>query len=210
MLHRSVYETFLRIVFVSCFPSDWEAILYDKKGRRSFSVTNFCRDDLKVDWVFLYHLMCKITHSKIHRHLPLINKIARGEKHGEITLEYSYDPKYIWLPINTSVFLLFALISIADELFLVDLQAAGAKSNDVNRFRDARAVLRHHISENKKEKFRQLIPDVEKIQKIIAAANSGKDWKILFSISPRLTIGYSRPRLRVGGIPIGAAAEPRR
>lgn len=177
MLHRSVFETILRIVFASCYPADWEAVLYDRDGKRSFKVTPFFRDDLKLDWVYLYSTMCRISHSKTHIHIPMIGKISRGEKHEEITLEYRFDEKYIWLPVNTSVFLLYGLLSLALALFLDDLEAAGAKAEHIQRAKDGRAILRHHILGNAKEKFQRLVPDIEMLEKVIAASKAGKDWK---------------------------------
>lgn len=177
MLHRSVFETILRIAFASCYPADWEAVLYDRDGQRSFKVTPFFRDDLKLDWVYLYSTMCRISHSKTHIHIPLIGKISRGEKHDEITLEYKFDEKYIWLPMNTSVFLLFGLLSLALALFLEDLEAAGAKAADIQRAKDGRAILRHHVLGNSNEKFQRLVKDIERIERVIAACKAGKDWK---------------------------------
>ena len=86
ILNRSVYESFLRIVFASRHSQDYESIFTSIKGKVAFNVTNFVKDDLKLDWGFLYRIMSAIHHSKKHKHLKRLTD--PNEQAKPIILEY--------------------------------------------------------------------------------------------------------------------------
>jgi len=122
ILLRSVYEMYIRMIFVVYYPEDWEAIFFKQKGKRAFNLTNFVRDDLKFDWEHLYGLMSYIAHTKAQRNLNKIIEIAQGKFRGPIRLEYSFDENELSGPMNISTFLLFVLFHLMCITFQNDFE----------------------------------------------------------------------------------------
>lgn len=48
---RTPYEVLIKIIFCSCYPTDfWITYANPAKGQRTFNLSNFLQNDLKVDW----------------------------------------------------------------------------------------------------------------------------------------------------------------
>jgi hypothetical protein len=112
VLTRSLYETFLRIVFISCFPKNWaSAVFKPEKDRVAFNATNFPRDQLRVDWEFIYK-----THSVVsHNVYDVMRRLAQPQSF--VSLELQCDEEAIGLAVNSLTFTLWALLHVCRILF---------------------------------------------------------------------------------------------
>src|SRR5207244_12566087 len=111
-LTRSVYETFLRIVFISCFPADWTTTVFKPSpGQVKFNATNFPRDQLRVDWDFIYQ-----THSVVsHNQFDVMRRL--GETQTFVGFELRCDEKALSRAVNSLAFTLWALLHVCRILF---------------------------------------------------------------------------------------------
>jgi hypothetical protein len=165
MLHRSVYETILRIVFLYQYPEAWESVFYDKPGQRAFKASKVPQEN-GLDWEFLYSLMCKISHSKVYSTLLTLTKISREGQHDPITLEYKFDKKFCWLPINTSIFLLTTLLHFFTQAFLEEMMAI-MPAAEYARTLKVELALFGLIAGNPGAKFAALTGDIKKLGEIV-------------------------------------------
>lgn len=180
MLSRSVYETFLRIVFISCFPSDYESVFVKaKKGRLAFNVTNFQKDILKLDWAYIYGIMSAIHHSKKHRVLADITSRQTNPKQI-VRLVYESDSKTgMPMCVNIIMFNLACLFHALISIFHDDYERSKQTKLKKKRWLAVDKALLMIISCNPRPDFAILATDINKIGRIIRAANREKDWKAL-------------------------------
>ncbi|MBI4680531.1 MAG: hypothetical protein HY753_04830 [Nitrospirae bacterium] len=176
MLARSVFETYLRIVFISCFPSDWESVFNDLRGRRRFDVTSLIRDHLKVDWYFIYRIMCKVHHSKSHLHLKKIIERSMGVKHPPVQLEYKGDKKALGMAVNLIILDLTLLFHMMMTLFAPDFDNHSELKKRKARLKKIDTVLLGLIQSNDRPQFSAISNDMLKIEKLVHAADAGRDW----------------------------------
>ncbi|MFH1289050.1 MAG: hypothetical protein ABII25_10230 [bacterium] len=172
MLCRSAYETFFRIIFLSCYPKEWEAIFVDRKGKIQFNVTSFCKDHLNIDWEFIYKIMCLMSHSKNFRNMEKLKKIWEKKAKEKITLIYSLNEDSLKMAINNIILTLSCLFHIIIPIFEEDLQNYIGFNKVIKR-----DLILLGIIEDTKSDFSALSKDIVKIGKIIKIANSGGDWE---------------------------------
>lgn len=168
MLSRSVFETYLRTVFISCFPLDWESAFYDLKGRHRFDATSLMRDHLKVDWLFIYRLRCKAAHSKTHYHLKKIIDLSKNPKQP-IRLEYKGDRKALFMAVNLVMLDLVLLFHTMMTLFEPDFDNLSELKKRKSRLKKIDSALLHIIRANERPKFSAIANDILKIEKIMQA-----------------------------------------
>jgi len=173
MLCRSAFESFLRIVFLSCYPSDWESVFVDKKGERQFNVTSFTKEHLKINWEFIYKIMCWTSHSNIFRSGLKLKEKFEEQNATKISLEYSWDKDNMAMSINNVILTLTCLFHAMFSIFEKDL----IKYSDLSKVQKINNILIGVIETNPKENFASLAKDIKKIGEIIKVADSGEDWK---------------------------------
>ncbi len=177
MLLRSVYETFLRIVFLSCYPREWEAIFFDRKNKMNFNVTNFVKDHLNLEWSFVYRIMSKVHHSKVHKNLTSLIEISKPNNKGLIIMEYGLDKKLLYMAVNFITFNLCCLFHVMMSIFGDDLHSYDKLKTRITRLKKIDRILLGLIETNPREKFSSIAKDLRKVGEIIKSADSGKDWK---------------------------------
>ncbi len=171
ILNRSVYETFLRIVFLSCYPDDHYSIIEQKEGKTAFIVTNFVKENLRLDWEWLYKLMSIISHSKKHRLLKAVTTPMEG---NGVYLDYSWDEDGMRIARNIIMFNLACLHHALVSIFCCDLpQEHMERINKVDR------VLLGIIAANPKEDYSRLHFDIQKVGSVVKSADAGEDWKAM-------------------------------
>ena len=175
ILLRNVYETYIRMIFIICYPEDYEAIFTNRKHKRNFNLTNFVKDDLHFDWEFLYRFMSYVSHSKMHLILMRLIKLSKKEDRNPIRLEYKYDRDAISRPMNLSTFLLYVLFNFMLETFRDDFNNSRIKEEDILKMSKIDKTLRG-ILESLPNKFSSIVKDIDKVDKIIHAVKQGKDW----------------------------------
>ena len=176
ILLRTVYETYIKMIFIACYPEDFEAIFRNRKQKRNFNLTNFVKDDLHFDWEFIYRFMSYASHSKIHLILERLIKLSKKEDKNPIRLEYKYDKDAISRPMNLSTFLLYVLLNIMLVTFKDDLENSKIDRNHIIRIVKIDKVLRG-ILESLPNKFSSIVKDIDRIDIILECAKQGKDWK---------------------------------
>lgn len=179
ILLRSVYEAYVRMIFVACYPNDYEAIFLDRKGKRNLNITDFVTKDLNFDWGFIYRLMCKIAHAKIHLVLQRLIAISTGKSKDLIALEYKYDKKTISMPINISTFLLYALFNFTFVSFKEDFDKSNAANKEHIILMSKVDKALRGILESLPNRLNIIAKDIDKIDRIIQEVKLGKDWKKL-------------------------------
>ncbi len=177
ILLRCVYETYIKMVFIVCYPEDYEAIFRDRKGKRNFKLKNFLKDDLHLDWEFIYSFMSYVSHSKIHLILERLIKLSKKEDKDPIRLEYKYDENALSRPMNESTFLLYALFHTMLTTFKDDFDDSKIDRNKIMRMVKTDKVLRSMI-ESFPNKFSSIVRDIDKIDMIFDYVKRGRDWKV--------------------------------
>jgi hypothetical protein len=173
VLTRSVYETFLRIVFISCFPKDWTTTLFKpEKGQIAFKATNFPRDQLKVDWDFIYKTHSIVSHN-------LIDTMKRlGQPQTFVGLELQCDEKALNMALNSLTFALWTLFHISRILFFElasDVELTPEAKERIAATDEALEGIIAMMSNS----FGRTAQDVLKIGRIVRAAEQGEDWRAL-------------------------------
>lgn len=118
---RSVYESFLRILFVSCHPeAPYNA--YKAKGQSGtqFNASSFVNDELKLDWT-KYSVLSVFAHSNMYVVMEDMIELGIEKKLKPIRLEYEQDDDMISAVMNFIMFLMSAFLKLYDELFVVDI-----------------------------------------------------------------------------------------
>lgn len=177
MLNRSVYETFLRIVFLSCYPNEWEAIFYKRPDRMKFDVTSLTQDHLKVDWKSLYKIMSLISHSKVGKILKKLIKISQRQEKVIVELEYSPDDTSLFMAVNILTFNLCILFHSLTAIFSEDFNRHPELQKRSGRLFEIDKALLGMIEANPKVKFSSRARDIRKIGDIIKTADAGGDWR---------------------------------
>jgi|GEM_PF-6181227 len=173
MLLRSVYETYIKIIFLSSYPENWHIIFFSKKGEKKFNLTNFVEVELKLDWKFMYRAMSHIYHAKTYRNFNRIVEMSQG-KHSEIALKYDYNEKDISMPLNISTFLLYALFHFALISFGKDLGNINISNDKILRINKIDKALRG-IMDASRNSFSHMGIDIDKIDLIISGKKSIQD-----------------------------------
>lgn len=176
ILLRSVYETYIKMIFIACYPDDYEAIFKDRKNKRNFNLTNFLKDDLNLDWGFIYRIMSYVAHSKIHIVLARLIKLSKKEDRNPIRLEYGYNEEAISRPINISTFLLCGLFNMMLTIFKGDFKDSQIDQNYSIRIVKIDKVLRKTL-ERFSNKFKSIVKDIDKVDMIFEEIKSGRNWK---------------------------------
>ena len=132
-LLRSNYESFLRIIFISCNP-DYAANAYRYRGQSGprFNATNLIENELTLDWN-TYNITSVFAHSNMYNVMGDVDGIAKGQAKA-INLDYELDDDMISMVINLMNFLLDIYLSAYDQLFTIDISKHKGKE-----------VIQHHL-----------------------------------------------------------------
>lgn len=180
MLNRSVYETFLRIVFISCYSINYESVFVrPKKGCVAFNITNFSKDILKINWDYLYRIMSAIHHSKKHKILKEITSRQNNPKQV-VRLVYESDRK-VGMPmcVNITMFNLTCFFHALISLFGKDIDNNENTKAKKIRWLSVDKALLMILEANPKPDFASLSRDIKKIGRIIKASGAGENWQKL-------------------------------
>lgn len=178
-LTRSVFESYLRMVFMSLYPTDWESIFHNFKNRRQFDATNLMKEHLKVSWPFIYRIMCKSSHSKTHHHSSKIINLSQNSKQLLIQLEYFLDNKLLAMCVNYLTFDLTLLFHMFMTLFYCDFSSSPELRKSQKHLCDVDRVLLETIKHNPHKDFSNISNEIIKVGNIVKAADCGKNWEKL-------------------------------
>jgi hypothetical protein len=178
-LIRSVYETFVKIIYMSCYPKDCYSVFYKKRdGTKEFNLTNFLSQDLKLNRDSIYIVMSSIAHGKNYQIMKDIKQITMEGQKNKIGLNIKYDKKTLEIAINYLYFLLWMFIKITIELFIQK------NTNQVNKdlleksIKNEKVIEKIFIGHPGKE-WKTINTDVAYIFKIVESAENKQNWKNL-------------------------------
>jgi hypothetical protein len=119
-LIRSIYESFLRIVFISCNPATPSNAYYFKgqTGPR-FNATGFVKDELGLKWEN-YSVLSVFAHSNTFRVIEeMVDNVMKGQN-KPISLKYESDDDMISAVVNYLLFMIVAFMRLFNEVFMID------------------------------------------------------------------------------------------
>ena len=118
-LIRSAYETFLRVLFISCNQEYPFNVFGNKDGGPKFNATNFVEQELGLDWT-TYSLMSSFAHSNKVDVLEDIVQVSKEAQKEPIALRLKYDEKKLGVAVNYLQFLMLTFLKLLNEVFVAD------------------------------------------------------------------------------------------
>lgn len=184
-LLRSVYESFLRILFVSCHP-ECPYNAYDAPGQTGtkFNATSFVRDELKLDWT-KYNITSAFAHSNKYKVMGDMIELAKQPK--LIALTYEKDDDMISLGVNLIGFLLAFYLKAFDELFTVDIskhQQKDVLQKLLDKIHEYAKIEHESLKgHDANEYWRQVGADIEDIFELMLSmdTDSSQKWKVVWN-----------------------------
>ena len=178
ILARPVYEAFIKIIYITCYSDNpyyvISGIKEKKDSRRKFNLTNFLKDELKIDW-HSYRLFSAITHSNWYSVLGKAIEIKNGQREA-VALEFKFDQKLLEVGINDITFLLLAFLKTIICLFATGHDYI-FKKDILERAKSWIALTEEAHSLHPKPYWPRVIRDIKDIFEMIKEVESGKNWK---------------------------------
>ena len=178
-LTRGLYETFARALFISCYPDTTRSTLAPApKGTRAFKLTNFLRDDLKLQWSSQYSIMSTFAHSRAFQVVQAWERTATRTGDPErFGVTHGFDPALFELAAPFLQFVLFAHLR-----FTTDQLVGGSDVSDPEALRtahEARDLLSFGLETHPKPYWQQVRSDLDDVFAVVDTADQGGDWRTL-------------------------------
>lgn len=175
-LTRSLYETFVRTLFVSCYPDDaYSVVGKPPKGVRRFNLTNFLSYDLGLEWDTTYGVMSTFAHSNSSQVLMALKRAHDREGEPErFGVNFNYNPT---LAETAIPFLQFAIL--AHLRFSMERLVEGTplpEEPPLTTAKEAAAFLAYVLADHPKEYWRQVAADLDLIFRMLPVADRREDW----------------------------------
>lgn len=179
-LLRGLYETFLRVVFVSCHSGDPWGVLVNKppKGTPAFNMTNFVRDELELQWLSKYAIMSVFAHSNALQALEALKRAS--ERQGEperFRLSFEYDTKLVELAAAFLQFLLLVYLRFGLERLVGDSEPHDHEQ--LTTARESLALLTYGLVDHPKEYWKGVAEDLDFLFQMLEFADRGEDWRAM-------------------------------
>jgi hypothetical protein len=182
-LLRLAYEVWARVIFMSCHTEDhWSGLAPSvPAGVPVFNMTNFLRDQLRLDWEKKYELMSLFAHGKIDTLLEVLNNSRNPSAPTQYELSVSFDSSRCDFAITLFNFVLLLFVTFVQERFLV-----GAPEPLRSSLCCSEEILRTSLFADPKPYWVNTEADLDFLSELVAVADSGGDWK---------TIAMGRPKV---------------
>jgi hypothetical protein len=115
VLGRPAYEAFLRVLFISLHPEDSDSAMLEQKGKRKFTVVNFIKDELKMDW-HDYEFYSILTHSNKYMVLRDYVKISKEGQTEPIVIKHKFEKLEFEMALNFLIFLCVVYLKMVTQL----------------------------------------------------------------------------------------------
>lgn len=175
-IFRSIYESFLRIVFVSCHP-ECPYNAYGAAGQTGakFNATNLVKDELKLDWT-TYHITSAFAHSNMYKVMGDMIELSTGKEPKLIALTYELDEDMISMITNFANFLQTIYLDMYDQLFTVDIsnhKGKDAIQPHIDQLHEYALICHEALrSHNANKYWRQTAVDIEHILELMKSMDS--------------------------------------
>lgn len=175
ILIRPVYEAFIKNIYITCYPDDPHFIIgRGKKESTKFNLTNFVKDELKLNWND-YFLYSTIAHSNIYSVLKEVCDI-KNEQREPIALKFEFDKKLCEISIMDISFLLLVNLKLLDALFITECNNI-LKEDLILEVKKLISLMEQNFLLHPKEYWPKVIKDTQDIFTMIKDVEAGQDWK---------------------------------
>lgn len=178
ILIRPVYEAIIKMIYITCYPDFPYDVAAGKKmgGDKQFNLTNFIKDELKLNW-HDYSMFSAVSHANWIYVLRDGAKYSKEKQTEPIALSYKYDKDFLTVPLNFINFLLLAYLKFTVTLFATSYNNI-LKKELIDKANELIALREETYLEHPKEYWPQVIKDFNDIFEMIQMVeNDGKDWK---------------------------------
>ena len=185
VLSRTMYETFLRAIFISCHGENpWGAFpVTVPKGVPKFNATNFARDGLRLDWEPIYSTMSAVAHSNFPRVASSLRRIENREGEPELFgLTFEDDAATLEFAASFLPFLLAAYTRFVVERLVGD--AVVERPEQLSVARESVEWTSFMLSTNEKAIWRAAAADLDYLFDLLDFADSGGDWRAVAASRP--------------------------
>ncbi len=174
---RGLYETFVRCLFVACFPDDaYSALVWSTpKGVRRFNLTNFLEEDLGLVWATKYRIMSAFAHSNKAEVTAALQRALEREGDPDVfkpTIRYRED--HAVASIAFLNFTLLAQLRLTLEVLALNLHSTSELKSTAS---DAVALLTETLVRNEKEYWQTTARDLDLIFGMLTVADARGDWR---------------------------------
>ena len=177
ILLRPAYESFIKIIYITCFPGDpYFSIVGKRDGsKEKFNFTDFVKQKLKLTWNN-YSIFSSTAHANKYSVLKEAINIKLDGQKSIIGLKFQYDKKMLELGINSILFLQLVYLRTVVELF-------ATKSNHIlkidllNKAKILINLREQVFLLHEKDYWPMVVGDIRDIFKLIGAVENGSNWK---------------------------------
>ncbi len=179
ILLRSAYETFVRILYISCYPDKPYNALVHEKGLPKLNITNFINQDLKLKWT-KYSIMSMFYHGNWVGVLDSLKDNQDKTDPKPITLIYKLDKNMIGLVTNNFLFILAVYMNLVTRLFTVDYSGNPAAEAELVKAKEYSDLLIENLRNHTSDQYwRDVGKDISNLFDLIEKleANPKTNWK---------------------------------
>jgi len=176
VLLRVPYEAFLRMVFMSLFPTGAMAALSPIPGQRAFNATHLIEQDLRLPWGE-HTLLSVFTHSHRYTALSHVIDIARRGNRDAVALEYHFDENLFSLGWNLLSVVCYMYLRMAASVFGDGIMSPPGL---VERIRKASALadcIGAMVRTHHGEYLPAVIDDLDDIFETMRMTDAGWNWR---------------------------------
>ena len=176
-LMRIAYEAFFRIVHVSLYPEDSYWSFGPKaKGVKQFQLTNFLKDELRLDWTE-YKVLSSMAHSYEMTVLRQVVQIGKEGQKEPLGFGFAYDETTLSVGVNVLRFLLLLYLHVVIRVLLQPRISGVPDQGLVSKAKKCIELYQKDLLSHPDEYWRRAAQDLDFIFHIIERAEEGEDWK---------------------------------
>ncbi len=175
-LLRTNYEALVRVIWISCYPDRAGAGVHEHKdGGREFNLTEFIKDDLKLNWRS-YKFLSVFTHGNqpavMYDWIDIFKKI----KKEPISIELKFDKKYLEVALNYLIFLSYSYLKTTIDLFVTSKNDL-LKEKTITDGEKLLDIWKQSLLSHPGGYWPILIKDLDDILKMCLSADAGQNWR---------------------------------
>lgn len=174
-LTRTVYEAFIKIIFLNCFPQSSSALFQKIKDVPNFNLDNFIKDNLKLDW-HDHRLLSMMVHSNNYSVLQGWVELAQRPQTEPICLQYQFDKRLFELGVNYTCYLLSVYLKILDDLFISGTNHI-LTQDTVNLVKEMAELRISSLETHPLDKWPQTMKDTRDIFNMVKRTDAGEPWE---------------------------------
>lgn len=173
---RPSYEALIKAIWISCYPTTpYSALIDQKDGSTKFNLTNFVKDQLKLDWSD-YKILCAMAHSHWLSVLNHVKESLSPDKKQIVNMELKFNKELFTLGINYINFIIYTYLRIYTEIFITSTNKY-LTEDTVHKANEFIVLWKESFLSNPKPYWPNVMSDVDKLFFMMKECDSGKNWK---------------------------------